>query len=392
MHNTTTTAAIPGNGGSLWVRRCMRMAGVLILLCAAVMGLPEVAKAQGFKRGCTSSGGFQIQLVPAVNFDLSAIPPIGTEIYRTQTYLINYECVNYDWEGKPVTAVPQLQALGDYTNLNEALNKAGLGLEIVVNGDESHPWKPNLLPGLPISDIHEAGLPYIGESGPRVLSLIAKLRVRNSHPPAARYPVPSGTIFKLIAGVGAVLSAGPFITHNATRMQFTPRCIGDLSVDNLVQFKSVLAMTGNQANLPQQLPFSVTARINPACNLGSLTAPVVPDNANTRFLMLLSAQFVMQGPGRIGDGGTSIILNNEDGVENGLKLQILDTSNANQPVEILPALVPPLYQDAGNFGQLMGDNPAAAVHTYTASLTADPGKELKLGKYSAQVLVRVNYY
>ena len=159
-----------------------------------------------------------------------------------------------------------------------------------------------------------------------------------------------------------------------------------------MQFKSVLAMTGNQANLPQQLPFNVTARVNPACNLGSLTAPMVPDNANTRFLMWLSAQFVMQGPGRIGDGGTSIILNNEDGVENGLKLQILDTSKANQPVEILPALVPPLYQDAGNFGQLMGDHPAAAVHTYTASLTPDPGKELKLGKYSAQVLVRVSYY
>ena len=112
-----------------------------------------------------------------------------------------------------------------------------------------------------------------------------------------------------------------------------------------------------------------------------------------RACLLYTSSCVYEtGPGRIGAGGTSIILNNEDGVENGLKLQILDTSKANQPVEILPALVPPLYQDAGNFGQLMGDHPAAAVHTYTASLTPDPGKELKLGKYSAQVLVRVSYY
>lgn len=392
MHNTTTTAAIPRNGGSLWVRRCMRMAGVLILLCTAVMGLPEVAKAQGFKRGCTSSGGFQIQLIPAVNFDLSAIPPVGTEIYRTQTYFINYECVNYDWEGKPVTAVPQLQALGDYTNLNEALNKAGLTLEIVVNGDESHPWKPNLQPGLPISDTHEAGLPYVGESGPRVLTLIAKLRVRNSHPPAARYPIPSGTIFKLIAGIGAVLSSGPFITHNATRMQFTPRCIGDVSVDNLVSFNRVIATSGYLGTLPQEQPFRVTARINPACNIGSLTAPATPDNDDTKFLMLLSAQFVLQGPGRIDGDGTSIILSNEDGVENGLKMQILDPNNANQPVKILPAIVPPLREDVGSFGKLMGDNPAAAVHTYTASLAPNAGKELKLGKYSTQVLVKVTYY
>lgn len=389
MNNTTITAETRRNGVSLWARHGTRMAGMLIILCAAVMLFPRLATAQ---IGCTSSGGAQIKLIPSVNFTLGTLPPPGTEIYRTITYFINYDCSYHDRFGNPVTVTPQLQALGDYTTLNRALNKAGLKLEIIVNGNETSPWSPNLQPGLPISEVYPAGPSYTGSSGPRVLTLVAKLLVMNSNPPAARYPVPSGTIFKLVAAYGAGSSPGPFITNTPTRMQFTPKCIGDVSVDDLVQFKSVLAMTGNQANLPQQLPFNVTARINPACNLGSLTAPIVPDNANTRFLMWLSAQFVMQGPGRIGDGGTSIILNNEDGVENGLKLQILDTSNANQPVEILPALVPPLYQDAGNFGQLMGDNPAAAVHTYTASLTADPGKELKLGKYSTQVLVRVSYY
>ena len=389
MNNTTITAETRRNGVSLWARHGTRMAGMLIILCAAVMLFPRLATAQ---IGCTSSGGAQIKLIPSVNFTLGTLPPPGTEIYRTITYFINYDCSYHDRFGNPVTVTPQLQALGDYTTLNRALNKAGLKLEIIVNGNETSPWLPNLQPGLPISEVYPAGPSYTGSSGPRVLTLVAKLLVMNSNPPAARYPVPSGTIFKLVAAYGAGSSPGPFVTNTPTRMQFTPKCIGDVSVDDLVQFKSVLAMTGNQANLPQQLPFNVTARINPACNLGSLTAPIVPDNANTRFLMWLSAQFVMQGPGRIGDGGTSIILNNEDGVENGLKLQILDTSNANQPVEILPALVPPLYQDAGNFGQLMGDHPAAAVHTYTASLTADPGKELKLGKYSTQVLVRVNYY
>lgn len=391
MTNTTITAATRCNGGSLWARYRARTAGMLIIICAALMALPGLAKAQQ-KLGCTASSGAKIQLIPSVNFTLGTLPPPGTEIYRTQTYVINYECSFFDASGKPVGGVPLLQVLADYSTLNRSLNAAGLKLQIIVNGDESNPWEPNLQPGFPISENHDAGPAYSGSSGPRALTLIARLLVINDHPPAARYPVPGGTIFKLIATYGAGSSPGPFITNTPTRMQFTPKCIGNVSVDDLVQFKSVLAMTGNQANLPQQLPFNVTARVNPACNLGSLTAPMVPDNANTRFLMWLSAQFVMQGPGRIGDGGTSIILNNEDGVENGLKLQILDTSKANQPVEILPALVPPLYQDAGNFGQLMGDHPAAAVHTYTASLTSDPGKELKLGKYSAQVLVRVSYY
>ncbi len=392
MNNTTITAATRRNGGSPWAGVRMRMAGALILLCAAMMAFPGVAKAQTARRGCTSSGGFQIDLIPSVNFDLGAIPPPGTEIYRTQTYVINYECVNYDRMGNPVASIPQLQALADYTALNRSLNNAGLALEIIVNGDEINPWRPNLQPGLPISETHEAGLPYTGESGPRVVTLIARLKVVNDHPPVARYPVASGTIFKLVAALGAGSSPGPFITHSPTRMQFVPRCIGDVSVDSLVQFGRIMAMKDYMGTLPQQYPFNVSARINPSCSVGSLTAPATPDNEQTQFLMLLSAQFILQGPGRIDGDGTSIILRNEDGVENGLKMQILDTENASQPVPILPAPVPPLRDAVGNFGQLAGSNPAAAVHTYTASLTPDAGKELKLGKYSTQVLVKVTYY
>lgn len=390
MNNTTITAETRRNGVSLWARHGARMAGMLIILCAAVMLFPRLAMAQ---IGCTSSGGAQIKLIPSVNFTLGTLPPPGTEIYRTITYFINYDCSYHDRFGNPVTVTPQLQALGDYTTLNRALSKAGLKLEIIVNGNETSPWSPNLQPDLPISEVYPAGPAYTGTSGPRVLTLVAKLSVVNSNPPAARYPVPSGTIFKLVAAYGAGGSPGPFITNTPTRMQFTPKCIGDVSVDNLVQFNRVIATAGHMGTLPQQQPFQVITRINPTCNIGSLTAPAIPDNAQTQFLMLLSAQFILQGPGRIGGDGTSIILSNEDGVENGLKMQILDPNNANQPVPILPAPIPQLYNDSvGNFGQLIGSNPAAAVHSYTASLTPDAGKELKLGKYSTQVLVKVTYY
>jgi len=321
------------------------------------------------------------------------MPPPGTEIYRTKTYTINYECTLYDRFGQPDTGTPQLQALNDYRSLNNALNRAGLRLYIVVNGNESSPWVPNLDPAAgPSSEFFPLGASYTESTGPRVVTLIAKLTVINQFPSPARYPVPASTIFKISAAYGRGAAPGPFIVSTATRMQFTPKCIGDVSVDNLVQFKSVVAMTGNQGNLPQQQPFRISARINPLCPTGGLTVPLTPDNENTRFLMLLSAQFVLQGAGRIDVDGTSIILSNDDGVENGLKMQILDPNNANLPVAILPAPAPVSRWEAGNFGELAGDKPAAAVHTYMASLTADAGKVLKVGRYSTQVVVRVSYY
>lgn len=393
MSHTTTMAETRRNGRRPRALRRMR-AAVLLLLCAALTGIAGLAKAQvpDPSPGCYAISGANIQLIPSVNFTLGKLPPPGTEIYRTITYTINYECYYADRFHKPATGAPHLQVLGDYTTLNRSLAQAGLQLEIIVNDDDSNPWLPNLTPGAPLSEWRVIGPAYTGSSGPRVLHLAARLRVINDHPPAARYPVPAGYIFKISANMGAGGYPGPSITNSPTRMQFTPQCIGDVSVDNLVRFNSVMATAGHLGTLPQQQPFRVTTRINPSCDIGKLTVPATPDNDNTKFLMLLSAQFILQGAGRIGDGGQSIILSNEDGVENGLKMQILDADNANQPVTILPAAVPPAYEDIGNFGQLVGHQPAAAVHTYTASLTADAGKELKIGKYTTQVLVKVSYY
>ncbi|KAJ8135026.1 hypothetical protein OY671_011761, partial [Metschnikowia pulcherrima] len=143
-------------------------------------------------------------------------------------------------------------------------------------------------------------------------------------------------------------------------MQFTPQCIGDVSVDNSVRFDRVMATAGYMGTSPQQHPFSVTARINPSCSIGSSTAPARPDNAQTQFLMSLAAQFVSQGAGRLDDAGQSIISSNDDGVDNGSKMQILDADNANLPVTISPAPAPPSRADVGNFGQSVGYNPAAA--------------------------------
>ncbi|WP_353630426.1 hypothetical protein AADG64_16395 [Achromobacter xylosoxidans] len=41
-------------------------------------------------------------------------------------------------------------------------------------------------------------------------------------------------------------------------MEFTPKCIGDVSVDNLVRFGNVIATSGYMGTLPQQRPFNVT--------------------------------------------------------------------------------------------------------------------------------------
>lgn len=396
MSSTEIKAETRRNGGRFRARACLRKAGKLIVACAAVLVLPGVAKAavSATSPGCEAIAGVRIDLIPAVNFSIGALPPIGTEIYRTQTYTIDYQCFMADRFGKPLAATPQLQALAGYTTLNQALTKAGLKLEIIVNGDEAHPWVPNLVatPGVPLSEVRDISPAYTGASGPRSVTLVARLKILNDHPPPARYPVPPSTIFKISAAYGAGGYPGPFITTTPTRMQFTPTCIGDVSVDNLVSFDRVIAVAGYMGTLPQQRPFRVSTRINPLCPIGGLTAPATPDNERTQFLMLLSAQFVLQGAGRIGSDGASVILSNDDGVENGLRLQILDPNNGNLPVAILAAPAPVQRWETGNFGELVGDKPAAAVHTYMASLTADAGKDLKIGRYSTQVVVRVSYY
>ncbi|MFY3888221.1 hypothetical protein ACOTFF_04870 [Achromobacter xylosoxidans] len=395
MSSTRIKAGIRRNGGRPWVRKGVRAAGMLIAACAAVIALSGQATAAVSltSPGCEAIAGTTIDLIPAVNFVIDTLPAPGTVIYRTKTYVIDYRCVMADRFGSPLSAVPQLQALSGYTTLNQALSNAGLSLEIVVDGNEANPWKPNLtyIPGVPLSEVYGLSPAYTGDSGERHVTLVAQIRVLNNRPKPARYPVPAGVIFKISAAYGAGGYPGPFISNTPTRMQFTPACIGDVRVDNLVSFDRVIATAGYMGTLPQQQPFRVSAGINPLCPIGGLTAPATPDNDQTRFLMLLSAQFVLQGAGRIGSDGASIILSNDDGVENGLKLQILDPNNGNLPVAILAAPAPVQRWETGNFGALVGDRPAA-VHTYMASLTADAGKELKIGRYSTQVVVRVSYY
>lgn len=391
MSNTTMTAQARRGGGRFWRRVSLRTAGMPLIACAAVVALPGRVQAAVSvdSPGCEAIAGASIQLIPSVNFTIGKLPLPGQEIYRTQTYVIDYECFAADRFHTPVSGSPHLQALAGYTILNKALEGAGLKLQIIVNGNESAPWSPSLVAGAGRDgEWYDLGGIYTGASGRRQVTLVAKLSVVNQNPAPARYPVPSATIFKIASAYGNTYP-GPFVTNTATRMQFTPQCFGNVSVDNVVQFNTVFATSGYLSS-PQQVPFNVTARMNPACSVGGLTSALDPDNEWTRFSMLLSAQFVLQGPGRVDSDGKSIILINEGGEENGLKMQILD--NANQPVVIHSSEVPPSRDDVGNFGMLVGENPAAVVHTYQAALMSDGGKDLKVGKYSTQVLVKVSYY
>lgn len=396
MSNATTMAA-NRRKRERQSRPWLRTAWALIVACAMMMALTGLAKAVSIKEpGCAALNSAVIDLIPAVNFTIGKLPAVGTEIYRTKTYRIDYECYAADRFGNPAGGTPQLQAAPGYAPLNDALERGGLRLQIIVNGDEVNPWTPNRIPeGLGVgTELYALPPEYsgVGGSGPRTVTLVAILKIVDPNPVPGRYVIPASHIFKIINTQFGARAPGPMISTTPTRMQFTPACIGDVSVDNLVRFNNVIATSGYMGTLPQQQLFKVTAGINRLCPRGGLTLPQSPDDENTRFLMLLSAQFVLQGPGRIGSDGASIILSNDDGVENGLKMQILDTNNANQPVPILSAPAPMQRSDVGNFGMLAGDNPAAVVHTYAASLTADPGKDLKIGKYSTQVLVRVSYY
>ncbi|WP_445623271.1 FAD-dependent oxidoreductase [Lactiplantibacillus plantarum] len=67
------------------------------------------------------------------------------------------------------------------------------------------------------------------------------------------HPVPGTTVIKLISDFTGTGNPGIFLTTSPTRLQYIPdTCIGDVGVDNLVQFDRVVATAGYMGTLPQQ--------------------------------------------------------------------------------------------------------------------------------------------
>lgn len=360
------------------------------LLTACALLIPATALGDE----CHSVGGTAssvlFQLPPSVGFALSQIPPEGSVIYRSQPYTLDYLCT---YNSGPAKNQPMLTTLGDFTPLRNALRDSGLSLEIIIDGNEAKPWSPKALEfsGQLFPEFVSIGVPFdrtlpADQQRPQRLTIVMQLRVKSRKAAPGRYSVPGATVIKLITDFAGTGDPGIFLTTSPTRLQYVPdTCIGDVGVDNLVQFDRVIATAGYMGTLPQQRPFNVTTRINPSCATGSLTVVRPGEGPDQEFYLPLTATFTPMGTERISSDGRFIFLRNDDGQENGLQMQITDP--AGQPVILNRAIVPP----KGNFGALHG-SVLSLRNTYAAELSPTGSADgMKLGKFTTQVMVNVQF-
>lgn len=362
-------------------------------LAIACLALPAWAHAQS-ATGCQLlSGGDSVtfNVPPAVNLSSSNAPISGRILYISHPYEFQYRCTN----SSPFPQRVALTVLGDYTPVRQAMRDASLRLDIVNDGDMINMWNPDpeVLGGRLTTTIRE---PYIGDTGIRSAYIVLILSSTKRVNTPLRVFLPPTSAFKLIADEWAAGSPGIFLNTTASRFQYIPVCVGDVSVDNVVQFDPVLTTVSYNGKLPQSKPFNVITRINqPACaGVDALVKPPSTSNPLDEFLLRLAVSFQLQSGGRIDIDDESLILTNAAGQENGLKLRITNASGQSVklgPVSLDDHGVPHGYYRNNLAGSLHGST-LSLTQQYTAHLERQPGTVLRTGQYSAQMLVKFHYF
>lgn len=367
-----------------WQERVRR---VLARVLMAFVLCPAFAHAQT-TNGCFSDSGsvVRLDLPPSVSFDLSRQVINGGWLYQSRVYQVKYRCLR----NRPGTGQVGLQSLGDYSSIRQALRDAGLSLNIIINGDVINFWNPDPLLGG--KKEYYFGAPYATDTGEQTFTLVLLLLIDHQVTGPLRVFLPSTTSFKLVSDISGVSEPGVFFTTSSTRFQYLPQCIGDLVVDNVVSFDTVLTDT-LRPQLPQAKPFQVITRVNPACpDLGPLTRPSTT-NLNDFFQLPLAVSFEPQGGERMDLFRRTIFLKNTDGKENGLKLSITNAVGNN--VQFGPLFVDqlgmPISLSVNNIATEL-NNTTSVTQAYTAHLEREPTIGLLLGKYNASVLVKASWY
>lgn len=374
-----------------WQQRARR-ALARVLMAIALM--PAFAYGQAHPaNGCFSSAGanaVRLEIPPSVTFDLDRQLINGEWLYRSRVYEFNYRC----YRNRPGINQSQveLRSLFDFAIIRQALRDTGVRLDLIINGDVNKFWNPDpMIPGG--AEGYAFGDPYSQDTGERTLTVTMLLIVDRQITSPLRVFMPSTTAFKLINDSWGVADPGIFITTSATRFQYVPRCIGDLAVDSVVPFDTVLNTVTYNGKLPQSKPFQVITRVNPACpNLGSLTRPAGA-NPNDVFHLPLAVSFEPQGGERMDPMLQTIYLKNTDGKENGLKLRITNAAGSNVQFGTLfvDRLGMPISLSVNNIAAPLM-NTTSVAQGYTAHLEREPTIGLVTGKYNTQVLVKATWY
>ncbi|EOZ4488314.1 fimbrial protein [Salmonella enterica subsp. diarizonae] len=335
-----------------------------------------------------STGTIKLQLPASVSFD----PEGDLKPYISPPAKFDYTCSASDSVSHTVGII----RLGDMSPLIGALNKAGLKLEVLVSdssGGGESVWDFSV--AIPVEYVN-VGSSYISTTGNRTMTVRTRLTRDQTKPkPNPGFYVILGlTSFKLIPDYYST-KIGPFLETPPTRLQYVPACFVRTSLGtNNVNFGPVLT-TDVDSTFSRSIAFNVIADVNKSCNngtfgnlLGSYTVSVTGGTTNYYLEFPLKVSFILNNGGEVSSDRKSILLYKESTSDkNGLQLEI--KAPDGNPVTFNEASLP--VNKFGSFQGSEGGGTWNIINSYQAVLSSTGG-QVKTGKYSAQVTVKVDYY
>lgn len=360
------------------------------LLMMSVLAGPVHAYAADTK--CTglngSMGTIKLQLPASVSFD----PEGDLKPYLSPPAKFDYTCSASDGASHTVGII----RLGDMSPLIDALNKAGLKLEVLVSdssGGGESVWDFSVKNP---AEYVNVGSSYIGTTGNRTMTFRTRFTRDQTkpNPNPGFYVVPGLTSFKLIPDYYST-RIGPFLETPPVRLQYVPACFVRTRLGtNKVNFGPILTSDVDNT-FSRRIDFNVIADVNKSCNngtfgnlLGSYTVSVTGGTTNYYLKLPLKVSFILNNGGEASSDRKSILLYKESTSDkNGLQLEI--KAPDGNPVTFNEASLP--VNEFGIFQGAEGGGAWNIINTYQAVLSST-GEQVKTGKYSAQVTVKVDYY
>ncbi|EDW4550859.1 fimbrial protein [Salmonella enterica subsp. salamae] len=335
--------------------------------------------------GCTIPGGgnsVTLNLPSSVSFAPLQKPLVGDVVYRSDTYQINYDC----WSGNG--GYVYLQRLSDTGVLTQALKDTGLEMKFEIRNSDGTSIKAYN----PLDSSDQVRVSQFYNSRiTGVLYLHMLLTVSRDIGPVFA-AVPALSAFRLAAVSGGFDGSRIEINSTPVRIQYVPECFVRTSLNtNNINFGSVLT-TEVDNSFTRSIPFTVTADVNSSCSYGKLMDGYTVNTSggsNTYYLNLpLKVSFVLNNGGVVSSDKKSIQLYKEGTSDkNGLQLEI--KPHEGEPVTFNEASLP--VNKFGSFQGSEGGGTWNIINSYQAVLSSTGG-QVKTGKYSAQVTVKVDYY
>ncbi|ENH1949996.1 hypothetical protein ABVX03_000542 [Salmonella enterica] len=265
-----------------------------------------------------------------------------------------------------------MQKLADFQNAVNALNSAGLALNIIIQeaGQPEVIWTWDRIQYQQTLSFG-ARIAADSDNVARTATVKLQLVVRRTIYSAQIVQVSSLSSFSIIPSPAHVGAPSVKINSTAFAIRYLPDNFGTVSVSPATV--SVGHIFTDYPTGPKRTSFTVTA---------AQRAGVGGPNGN--FTLPLNVTFTVSGKG-LTDAGQAFVLTTDDGQPNGLKLSLLDGDSGSRLTFDQPSPLGTLVSGA------IGTLPPPASKTYTALLELIPGQPLKTGPFSADVVATVTY-